>query len=108
MERFLRILHCHKRYEQDKYYGGSIFKRGTQAVPPSNGGGANGNYGIGGQGQSSVQIGIGASGVVGNAEFIWFSIENLAKLKINSHSAHKDDDLTELQMQIFPHIKSFD
>jgi hypothetical protein len=34
----------------------------------------------------------------GNAEFIWFSIENLAKLKINSHNAHKDDDLTELQM----------
>jgi hypothetical protein len=54
LERFLRILHCHKRYEQDKYYGGSIFKRGNQANVSGNGGGLNGNYGNGGQGQSSV------------------------------------------------------
>jgi hypothetical protein len=30
MERLLRILHCHKKYENDKYFGGSIFKRGNQ------------------------------------------------------------------------------
>jgi len=56
-----------------------------------------------------VQIGIGSNALmVGNAEFIWFSIENLAKLKINSHNAHKEEGLSEIQMQIFPHIKSFD
>lgn len=30
LERMLRILHCHKKYENDKYFGGSIFKRGNQ------------------------------------------------------------------------------
>lgn len=29
LERFLRILLCHKKYENDKYFGGSIFKRGN-------------------------------------------------------------------------------
>lgn len=27
LERFLRILQCHKKYENDKYFGGNIFKR---------------------------------------------------------------------------------
>ena len=32
LERLLRILLCHKKYENDKYFGGSIFKRGNQAA----------------------------------------------------------------------------
>lgn len=34
LELMLRILHSHKKYENDKYYGGNIFKRGSQAHNP--------------------------------------------------------------------------
>jgi hypothetical protein len=49
----LKILQAHKKYENDKYFGGSIFKRG------GNGAGAavntiNGTHGIHYQGLSSI------------------------------------------------------
>lgn len=31
LEIMLRILQSHKKYENDKYFGGSIFKRGSLA-----------------------------------------------------------------------------
>lgn len=45
----LRILHCHKKYENDKYFGGSIFKRGinnqitNSAINGGTGQGVNGS-----------------------------------------------------------------
>ena len=43
LELILRILHSHKKYENDKYYGGSIFKRGNQAQNQGGSGNSNNN-----------------------------------------------------------------
>jgi hypothetical protein len=49
-----------------------------------------------------VSLGMG----LGNQpEYIWFSLENLAKLKINAQTANTMGDDKE---QVFPQIKSFD
>jgi hypothetical protein len=49
---------------------------------------------------------------VNTPEYIWFSIENLAKLKLNSHtvgSLNDDKDgFGSTQLQPFPQIRSFD
>ena len=56
----------------------------------------------GNQAQSTVSLGMG----LGNQpEYIWFSLENLAKLKINAQTANTMGDDKE---QVFPQIKSFD
>lgn len=72
----LRILQAHKKYENDKYYGGSIFKKGgiTQTQPITT-----------------------ASSNLGNSDLIWFSTENLSRLNLATNNKSKDD-YAELQL----------